>query len=69
MASLTQQLHCLLLEIKNAKPEDRLAMQAELDALIHEMEAQALPVEPGAKQLNAQLRDDIVESQFENMPV
>ncbi|MDF1670519.1 MAG: hypothetical protein P1U83_12975 [Roseovarius sp.] len=49
--------------------EQRYKMQPKLAALIREMRARDEPVPPEARELNAILRDEAVEAQFENMPV
>jgi hypothetical protein len=69
MTSLTMQLHALLLEIKATDSDQRCALRSRLDTLIREMEAQALPVEPGARALNEKLLNDAIEAQFDNLPV
>jgi len=69
MTSLTLQLHALLLEIKATDSENRPALQSRLSTLIREMEAQTLPVEARARSLNEILLNDVIEAQFENMPV
>ena len=69
MTSLTMKLHTLLLEIKAKDPANRFALQSRLDHLIHEMEAQSLPIDRGVRTLNKQLLDEAIEAQFENLPV
>ncbi len=55
--------------IRQCPVEQRYQMQPKLAALIREMRARGEPVPPEARELNAILRDEAVEAQFENMPV
>ena len=69
MSNLDERLDDLVLKIKQAGPVRRFKLQPQLDRLIHEMEAHGDRVQRRTRLLNKELQDEVIEAQFDNMPV
>lgn len=56
-------------KIRACPVESRYRLQPGLDLLIRDLKARGKSVPPEALQLNADLKDEAIEAQFDNLPV
>ncbi len=69
MNTLDKRLDDLMLKIKQAGPVNRFRLQPQLDRLIHEVEAHGGRVQRQTRLLNREMQHEVIEAQFDNMPV
>jgi len=69
MSDLIDQSLKLKREILEADPDKRLGYEAPLGKLIASMQDQDIPVPAEIRDLHEELVNEMIESQFDNMPV
>ncbi|EDM69453.1 hypothetical protein RAZWK3B_12412 [Roseobacter sp. AzwK-3b] len=69
MSDLIDQSLKLKREILESDPDKRLGYEAPLGKLIASMQEQDIPVPAEIRDLHEELVNEMIESQFDNMPV
>jgi hypothetical protein len=69
MSRLSEELGALHREILSKGENERLLLQPRLGRLIERLDAAGEVVPAGIRTLNDELSDEVIEAQFDNMPV
>lgn len=69
MTDLQQRASQLEIQIENASPKERIALQPQFDRVLATLKASGQIVPRRLERINNDLRDEALEDMFDNMPV
>lgn len=69
MTDLERQASDLEAKVQSASPQERIALQPQLDRVITSLTMQGIPVSRTLRRMNNTLKDEALDDMFDNMPV